>query len=122
MSENSADKGDGFKVLEPVTTFPIAVDIQPPERVGYSRGLQIDPGVHKQVLKMLADASDDVWAVERIIRRELCLPFGGTGSDKTTAAQVLHDGLFAAIYALTMLRHAVEIVNTSVAADGRKVS
>lgn len=121
MSSDS-DSNPNFPALEPVTTFPIAVDIQPPERVGYSRGLQIDPGVHKQVLKMLADASNDVWEVERIIRRELCLPFGGTGSDKTTAAQVLHDGLFAAIYALTMLRHAVEIINTSTAADGRKVS
>lgn len=106
-----------FPALEPVTTFPIAVDIHHPQEMP-----GLNPETRKRALEMLAGATNDAWEVERMIRKELGLPFGGTGSDKTTAAQVLHDSLFTAIYALTMLRHAVEIINTSAAADGRKVS
>ena len=112
----SSDSIPNLPALEPVTTFPIAVDIRPPEMPG------LNPETRKRALEMLAGATNDAWEVERMIRKELGLPFGGTGSDKTTAAQVLHDSLFTAIYALTMLRHAVEIINTSAAADGRKVS
>lgn len=112
----SSDSIPDFPALEPVTTFPISVDIQPPGGAG------VNPETHRRALGILADARNGVWDVERMIRRELGLPFGGTGSDKTTAAQVLHDSLFTAIYGITMLIHAVEIINTSAAADGRKVS